>query len=297
MTNENQLENKTNNVPIKFDIDWSQDTPKISARALYDSLSKDGGLAGTERFSKWMDRYIRYGFKENEDFSTPYKKVRVQNEGNRIVSREVEDYDLSIDMAKQICMLQRNELGMRIRQYFLNIEKLWNSPEQILARAMKILQSQNEQLQSDLNQAVIKIEAQKNLIEEKDLQIDDMKPKADKYDTFINSKGSIEYKVAAKALGTTRNKMLSFLRDKNIINQDNTPRSYPYNKGYLIVKVSNVNDHLVSTTYVTATGIDYLYRFLNKHQIAYTSMYDPNFTPRPYEEFKEIVEELFEETE
>lgn len=67
---------------------------KVSARDLYDLLSSQGGLTGTERFSKWFERYIKYGFKENIDFSTPYKKVRVQIEGKREVSREIEDYDL-----------------------------------------------------------------------------------------------------------------------------------------------------------------------------------------------------------
>lgn len=295
-SNNNNLETKPiekSHVSI-FNIEFENDKPVISARELHKQVGS------TERFASWFDRQLQFGFEEYEDF-TSVKSFTVVNNGAK---RELDDYHLTVDMAKQICMIQKNEKAKLIRKYLIEIEKLWNSPEQILARAMKILQSQNEQLQSDLNQAVIKIEAHENtiknqqsLIKEKDSQIDNMKPKADKFDTFMESKGSVEYKVAAKALGTTRNKMLAFLRDKQVVNQDNTPRSYPYNKGYLIVKVSNVNNHIVSTTYVTATGIEYLYRLLNKHQTAYTSMYDPNFIPRPYEEFKEIVEELFEENE
>ena len=72
---------------IKINYDTEQ--PTVSARDLYDLLSSEGGTAGTERFSKWFERYIGYGFRENVDYSTPYKKVRVQLEGKREVSREV----------------------------------------------------------------------------------------------------------------------------------------------------------------------------------------------------------------
>lgn len=94
---------------IKVNYDTEQ--PTVSARDLYDLLSQDDGVKGTERFSKWIERYSGYGFIEGEDFSTLIKKVRVQIEGTREVQREVEDYDLSVDMAKQICMLQRTEKG------------------------------------------------------------------------------------------------------------------------------------------------------------------------------------------
>lgn len=80
------------------------DTQTVSARDLYDLLSKEDGVKGTERFSKWFERYSGYGFVQGIDFSTPNKKVRVQIEGTREVQREVDDIDISVDMAKQICM-------------------------------------------------------------------------------------------------------------------------------------------------------------------------------------------------
>lgn len=60
-------------------INYDAEQPTVSARDLYDLLSSEGGLSGTERFSKWFDRYIKYGFRERVDYSTPYKKVRVQS--------------------------------------------------------------------------------------------------------------------------------------------------------------------------------------------------------------------------
>lgn len=105
------------------------DTQTVSARDLYDLLSKEDGVKGTERFSKWFERYSGYGFVQGIDFSTPNKKVRVQIEGTREVQREVDDIDISVDMAKQICMLQRTEKGKEIRQYLIDLEKAWNTPD------------------------------------------------------------------------------------------------------------------------------------------------------------------------
>lgn len=58
-------------------------------------------------------------------------------EGNREVRREIVDYQISVDMAKQICMIQRSEKGKRYREYFLDLEKAWNTPEQVMARALE----------------------------------------------------------------------------------------------------------------------------------------------------------------
>lgn len=99
-------------------VTYGTGEPTVSARDLYDLLSQEDGAKGTERFSKWFERYSGYGFVPGDDFLTPHKKVRVQIEGSREVQREVEDYDLSIDMAKQICMLQRTEKRKRIAPVF-----------------------------------------------------------------------------------------------------------------------------------------------------------------------------------
>ena len=128
-------------------INYNTEQPTVSARDLYDLLSDDGGTAGTERFSKWFDRYTGYGFQQGMDFSTPIKKVRVQFEGKREVSRVVDDYNLSVDMAKQICMLQRTDKGKELRQYFIDLERAWNTPEQVFARALKMADATIKSLQ------------------------------------------------------------------------------------------------------------------------------------------------------
>ena len=103
----------------------------VSARDLYEFLE------ATERFNSWFERMTQYGLTEGEDFN-PLKSLRVQTEGNREVQREVDDYQLTIDTAKQIAMLQRNEKGTQARKYFIQVENAWNSPEKVMARALTI---------------------------------------------------------------------------------------------------------------------------------------------------------------
>ena len=91
-------------------IDYQSDRPTVSARDLHEFLE-----VGTE-FRHWFPRMCEYGFTEGVDFN-PFKNDRVQNEGGRAVSRTVDDAQLTIDMAKELCMLQRTEKGKQARQY------------------------------------------------------------------------------------------------------------------------------------------------------------------------------------
>lgn len=81
-----------------------------------------------------------YGFESGKDF---FPKME-----ESIGGRPATDSDVSIDMAKQICMIQRNEKGRQYRQYFLDLEKAWNTPEQIFARALKMADQQIEKLKA-----------------------------------------------------------------------------------------------------------------------------------------------------
>lgn len=112
-------------------ITYHNDDPAVSARDLHEFLE-----VGTA-YKDWFPRMCEYGFSHGIDFN-PLKIERVQQEGNRMVSRMVDDAILTIDMAKEICMLQRNEKGKIARRYFLQLEKDWNSPEKVMARALRI---------------------------------------------------------------------------------------------------------------------------------------------------------------
>ena len=122
-------------------ITYNNDRPAVSARDLH------GFLEVKTAYKDWFPRMCEYGFTEGEDFN-PLKIERVQNEGERMVTRTVDDAVLTIDMAKELCMIQRNEKGKQARQYFLQIEKDWNSPEKVMARALQIAGDKLKRLES-----------------------------------------------------------------------------------------------------------------------------------------------------
>ena len=105
----------------------------ISARELHEMLN-----IGT-RFNDWFPRMCEYGFIEGRDF---YSKMSKTSETG---GRPSTDYEISIDMAKEICMIQRTPEGKRVRQYLIDLEKAWNTPELVMARGLKAAQAMIEQ--------------------------------------------------------------------------------------------------------------------------------------------------------
>lgn len=124
------------NVLIPINYDGEQ--PTVSARALHT------GLEISRRFSVWFETNSQ-GFVENEDYTSVLSGTVVNNGAHR----EIQDYSLSVDMAKHICLMSRTEKGKQIRQYFIDLEKAWNTPEQIMARALKVADRRIELLKQD----------------------------------------------------------------------------------------------------------------------------------------------------
>ncbi|OUL09235.1 oxidoreductase [Sedimentibacter sp. SX930] len=90
---------------------------------------------GTQ-YTKWFERMAEYGFEENQDYVLVSQKRLTNNPKNPYT--EAVDHIMTIDMAKEISMIQRNEKGKQARQYFIQIEKAWNSPEMVMKRALQI---------------------------------------------------------------------------------------------------------------------------------------------------------------
>ncbi len=109
-------------------IKVNEETMTVSARELHEKLN-----VGT-RFNDWFQRMCGDGFTEGIDFYSKMSKT------SDIGGRPATDYDVTIAMAKEICMIQRTEIGKQVRQYFINIEKAWNTPEMAMARGLKAAQ-------------------------------------------------------------------------------------------------------------------------------------------------------------
>lgn len=116
-------------------VDFSADRLTVSARDLH------GFLEVNTPYHKWFPRMCEYGFTEGADFWTFLSESTGGRPGG--------DAALTIDMAKEICMLQRNEKGKQARQYFIQLEKDWNSPEKVMARALKIADVKIKGLEAD----------------------------------------------------------------------------------------------------------------------------------------------------
>lgn len=137
------------NVPLKININDNQEQT-VSGRELHAFLE-----IGT-KYKDWFPRMCEYGFVEGIDYN-PLKKEQVQFEGNREVKREVADHILKLDMAKELCMLARNEKGKQARQYFLQVEREWNSPEKVMARALMLANKRLAETSKQLEAAKPKI--------------------------------------------------------------------------------------------------------------------------------------------
>lgn len=122
-----------NNELIKVTV--KNDQQLVSARDLYK------GLGIKRRFSAWWEQNGKE-FEEDIDFQPVLISTPRENRGNI----ELQDYALTIDMAKQLCLLSRTKKGKEYREYLIEIEKKWNDPQNVVQRAMDILHSENLQL-------------------------------------------------------------------------------------------------------------------------------------------------------
>lgn len=199
-------------------IDFSNDRPMVSARELHEFLEVE-----TE-YRHWFPRMCEYGFAEGADFN-PVKIDRVQQEGARTVTRMIDDAALSIDMAKEICMLQRNEKGKIARQYFLRLEKEWNSPEKVMARALRIADQRIKALEAANSALAV------------DLEI--ARPKAAYFDELVDRNLLTNFRETAKQLGVKEKAFVQFLLEKKYIYRDKRGRIMPYaekNNGLFEIK-------------------------------------------------------------
>ena len=239
------------NVMIPINYDGEQ--PTVSARALHT------GLEVSRRFSVWFETNSQ-GFVENEDYTSVRESTEVRNNGG-VQMRELQDYSLTVDMAKHICLMSRTEKGKQIRQYFIDLEKAWNTPEQIFARALKMADREIEKLK--YNNA--------SLIED----VQRMKPKEIFADAVSASNTSILIGELAKLLKqngieTGQRRLFTWMRDNGYLIKSGSSKNMPTQKymelGLLEIKEgSYINGAGVNVTTktpkVTGKGQQY---FINK---------------------------------
>lgn len=148
-------------------------------------------------YTQWFDRMCDYGFTENLDYVGLSQKCEKPLGG-----RPQQDHNLTIGMAKQLCMLARNDKGREAREYFLQVEKDWNSPEKVMARALQVANKT--------------IENYKLSISMKDQQLAELQPKANYYDVILQNKELLSITQIAKDYGKSGTWLNKFLADKKV---------------------------------------------------------------------------------
>jgi len=176
-------------------INYDSERPTVNGRDLHDALQIKTA------YKDWFPRMCEYGFFEGTDFCS----FLSESSGGR----PAVNHQLTIDMAKQLCMIQRTEIGRKFRQYFIQVEEAWNSPEAVMARA---LQFANQQL------ALLKHQNMEltDTIAVQNQQILEMKPKVSYYDVVLNCKDLISTSAIAKDYGKSAIWMNRYLHEKGV---------------------------------------------------------------------------------
>lgn len=225
------------------------DTQTVSARELHEQLH-----IGT-KFTTWFERMKEYGFTEQNEF---FPKV---GETSEIGGRPAVDYDISVDMAKQICMIQRTPEGKAVRQYLIDLEKAWNTPEQVMARALKLA-----------DQTIDKLKADNTALSEANKR---MRPKEIFADAVSSSHTSILIGDLAKLICQNgyqigQKRLFEWMRNKGYLIKFGASKNMPVQRyveqGLFEIKESNVQNpdgsvRITRTTKVTGKGQVY---FVNK---------------------------------
>lgn len=229
-------------------IEVKNDQQLVSARELHK------GLNLKKKFSAWSDQNFK-DFEEGIDYTREPKGYLVQT-GNGTI-KKYDDYFLTIDMAKQLCLMSRTEKGKQYRKYLIEVERKWNNPQEIVKRGYAILQNENTRLK---------------------LENARMAPKALFADAVAASKTDILIGQLAKMLRQNgyeigQNRLFKWLREHHYLcakgSRYNQPTQRAMDLGLFRIKERTINNpdgstRITVTTLVTGKGQQYFVnRFLN----------------------------------
>lgn len=231
-------------------VNYDAEQPTVSARELHNVLGVQS------RFSRWFESNKEL-FIEGED----YNKCTSSTVVNNGAVRELDDYTITVLMAKHLAMMSRTEKGKQIRDYLIDLEKAWNTPEQVMARALKLADKEIDRLKAD-NKVLLEDTAR-------------MKPKevfADAVSASHTSSliGELAKLLKQNGVKTGRRRLFTWMRDNGYLIKGGSSRNMPTQKGMELglfeIKETTINNpdgsiRISRTTKVTGKGQQY---FINK---------------------------------
>lgn len=220
----------------------NEEIQTVNARELYQFLESK------QDFSTWMkNRITQYGFVENQDFIRLHKKMEANN-------ATIIEYHISLDMAKELSMVERNDKGRQARKYFIECEK---QLKEVVQPQFKLPQTYLEALE----ELVVVIKEKEVLLLENQSQkqqLLEQVPKVDFANKVATSENALDFKTVAKFFGTGRNKLFKLCRDEGYLMQDNLPyQKYTENNWFTTVEIVITRQDRTFTkskTLITGTG-------------------------------------------
>lgn len=215
-------------------------------------------------YKDWFPRMVSYGFTEGQDYVL--KKELVLSTGRNRRYEQL-NHIMTLDMAKEVAMIQRTERGKQARQYFIEIEKAYREQER---RHPALPQNYVEALE-----ALVASERSRAALEDYTEKLEDrvevMEPKAEAYDAWIDGSGAYLVGTVAKILnpeGTNtigQNRLFKFLRDEGVLIKSGNRKNMPvqsYIKHFAVktklIKNFDGSTRVQATTFVRPSGVEFI---------------------------------------
>lgn len=210
-------------------------------------------------FSNWIKARIeKYDFEEGEDF-TP---ILVKSTGGR----PSVDYTLSLDMAKELAMVENNEKGKEARKYFIEVEKRFQKAKLVVQSALpndylSALEALTAQVRQNVEQQKL-LQVANEQVQQATLQLQEAQPKIAVYQQIMDAEDAVDLGVAAKEYGLGKNNFMRLLRDHKILITGGDMRNTPYQVyGHHFKVVSKTIpglNKLSYKTYIRPSGLAWL---------------------------------------
>ena len=167
------------------------------------------------RFNDWIkNRIEQYDFVENQDFLVvTEKKVTMTDAGEKATL--IKEYHITLDMAKELAMVERTEKGKQARQYFIECERKLRETQAKLAPKTYV---------EALRTLADEVEAHEQT--KQTLAI--AEPKAQYFDKLVERNLLTNFTTTAKEFGVKRKDFVAYLLDNGYIYRDQRGNLLPY---------------------------------------------------------------------
>ena len=238
-------------------VNYEKETPTVSGRDLHQFLEIE------TRYNDWFPRMVEYGFTEGKD----YCSFLSNGDGfGKAATRT--DHALTLAMAKEICMIQRSDKGKQARQYFLQIQEAWNTPEMVMSRALKMADDKIRDLQHEVREKDREIEARQPLYQ--------LGAAVSASGTSILL-GDFAKIMKQNGLNIGQNRFFDWLREKEYLCKDGSRRNMPTQKS-MDLGLMEYNSTVITSSGRTRTR--YTPKLTAKGQLYFMKKFESKIKPR-----------------